>query len=279
MESVVSKIRFVRSFFTGEYCLKTDKGKRLTKWFKEYDRTVIGDFVKVETDIGTFIYHKKQAGLLYEQYGDDEDTYVYKLTEDIYYMQINCSDYMSLVQLYKSDGIVINMSALEDVCPIGNDLIAAKEFCGNWGILDKDLNWKVSPIYDEIYEFRNGFASGLIRENYTTDLISVDENGDLHIVNVEGYAVDYLTPDIIRTTKNNKCGAYNTKGEKILDIVYDDINVLRNHFVLKKRNLYGIADITGKILYECKYFQIYKTEKGFKLVTRQIIDTEQDITV
>ena len=186
---------------------------------------------------------------------------------------------MSLVQLYKADGTDINMSALEDICHIGNGLIVAKEFCGKWGILDKDLNWKVEPIYEDIYEFCNGFAKGLISENHTTDLISVDQNGELHIINVDGYAVDHLTPYAIRTTKNKKCGVCNTKGERILDIVYEDINVLRNCFILKKGNLYGIADMTGKILHECKYFQIWKTETGFKLVTRQIIDTEQDITV
>lgn len=279
MENLVLKIRLVKSFFTGEYCLKNDKGKRLTCWFNEYDETVVGEFVKLQTNIGNFVYHKNQPNLLYEYYGDDESVYVYKLTEERYYLQIECTENFSLVQLYRSDGSSVTIAALEDVYPIGNDLIAAKEFCGNWGILDKDLNWQVYPVYDEIYEFRNGFVCALIEKDITTDLLSVDENGNMYFINVEGFAADFLTPELIRSSKNRLYGVCNTKGEKILNIEYDDISLCGRHFIVRKKDLYGLADLTGKILYECKYYQILKTEDGFELVTRQIIDTRERITI
>lgn len=279
MENVVSKIRLAKKFFKDEYCLKTDKGKRLTCWFKTYEETLRGDFVKLETDIGTFVYHKNQPELLYENYVYGEEAHIYKLTDDIYYLQVNCSECCSLVQLYYSSGICTNMSALEDVCPIGNDLIAAKEVCGQWGILDKDLNWQVYPIYDEIYDFRNGFAFAIIEDEYTTDLLSVDEKGNIYIVTVDGHVVDYPYNDFVITRKNDKFGVYNTEGRKVLDFEYDDISFLRNHIILKKNNLYGLADMTVKILCECKYYRIIKTETGFELVTRKVVETTEYITV
>lgn len=273
MEKVASKIRLAKNFFTGEYCLKTDKGKRLTCWFKTYEERLAGDFVKLETNLGKFVYHKNQAELLYECYQDNEEVYVYKLTDDIYYLQINCLQRCSLVRLYRADGISINMSLLEDIVPIGNDLIAAKEIEGKWGILDKDLNWNIYHVYDEIFDFRNGFAFARIEDEDTTDLLSVDEKGNIYIVNVDGYVVDYPYMNLMPTRKNDKLGVYNTEGQKVLDFEYDDIRFLGNHLVLKKDNLYGLADMTGKILYECRYYRISKTENGFKLVTRQVIET------
>ena len=80
-------------------------------------------------------------------------------------------------------------------------------------------------------------------------------------------------------SKNKKYGVYNTKGEKILDIAYDDIRLIGNHFILQIRDLYGLADITGKVLCECEYYRIWKAENGFELVTRKIIDTTEHIVV
>lgn len=279
MENTLPKIRLAKSFFTGKYCLKTDKGIRLTCWFKTYDETVIGDFVKFETEIGNFIYHKGHINLLYEQYGDDEEVYVHKLTEEIYYIQINCLNYMSLIQFYKADGTEITQFALEDVYAIGKNLIAAREFCGKWGILDKDLNWKIHFTYEDIFDYRDGSITGYRSERDTTDIIIIDENGNIHIVNVDGYVVEYLTNDLVVSKKGKKKGIYNTKGEKILDIAYDNVNFVDKHIILTNDDLKGIADITGKILYECKYYQISKTEDGFDLVTRKMIDTTEHITV
>lgn len=279
MENVVSKIRLAKSFFTGRYCLKAEKGRRLTGWFKEYDQTDTGDFVSVETDIGTFIYHKNQEELLYEQYEKNEEAYMYKLTETIYYLQIYCSDNTSLLQFYKADGNSINMPALEDAYPIGNDLIAVKEFLGKWGILDENLNWKIHFTYEDIFEFIGKIAIGYRSESDTTDLIDVDENGNINIVNVDGYVLKFLTKELVVSKKGKKKGVYNTKGEKVLDFVFDDIYLANNHFILTNDELMGLADITGKILRECNCYNIVKTEKGFKLVTRQIVDTEEYTTV
>lgn len=271
MENTVSKVRLVKRFFLGRFCLKTGKGKRLTAWFKSYDETVVGDFVKLETDIGVFVYHKNNQTLMYEKYDEDEEVYVDKLTEDLYYMKVDCSGYTSLIQFYRSNGAIVNMSMLEDVCAIGNNLIAAKEFLGKWGILDKDLNWIVHPTYEDIFEFVNRHAHGYISETDTTDLISLDKNGNISIVNVDGYCVQLPTPELIVVSKNKKYGVYNTNGEKILDIVYDKIRFEGNHFVIRINDLFGLADITGKVLRECKYDRIWKTENGFELITTEHI--------
>ena len=87
MEKTLSKVQLTRNFFTGEYCIKTDKGKRLTRWFGAYEETVVGNFVKLETDKGVFVYHKNQAELLYGHYNECGFVFVDKLTEEIYYLQ------------------------------------------------------------------------------------------------------------------------------------------------------------------------------------------------
>ena len=84
---------------------------------------------------------------------------------------------------------------------------------------------------------------------------------------------------LIRTRKNDKFGVYNTDGQKVIDIEFDDIRFLGNHIILKKNNLYGLADITGKILYDCKHYRISQIKNGFELVTRQVIETTEHITV
>lgn len=278
MENEVSKIWLVKSFFGCKYCLKTDRGRRLTNWFVDYVKTIAGDLVKLETDIGTFVYHKNNQQLLYEQYGEDEQVNIYKVTENIYSLEVECSDGYSLVELYRSAGDIVNTSVLEGAYHMGNNLIAAKEFLGNWGVLDENSNWKISPIYEAIFEFTNGFATGYISESDSTDLISLDQNGNLHIVNIDGYVAQKLTKELVVSVKNKKQGVYNTKGEKILDIAYDRIKLEGSHFILIKDDLFGLADVTGNILYKCKYYRICKTENGFAIVTRKIIDTTEYIT-
>ena len=275
MENTVSKVRLTKNPFGRGYSLRTDKGKLLTPLFKLYEETVIGDFVKLQTDIGDFVYNKNQPKLLYEDYHKCQIVFVYKLTEEIYYLQAGDSP----LQLYSFSGVRINRNDLEDVCPIGNDLIAAKEYGGKWGILDKDLNWKIYPTYDEIFEFRGDFAFAIIEDECKTDLMCINENGKLHVVRFDGNAVDYPHANLVCTSKNKKLGVCNTQGYKLLNFEYDGICFSGNHFILKKNDLYGLADISGKILFECKYYQIIKTEDGFDLVTRKIIDTTEHIIV
>lgn len=274
----VAKIRLSRSFFTGKYCLRTDKGKRLTKWFKEYDEIRIGNFIQLETDVGTIVYHKNGSDLLYENYGY-EDVYMYKLTEDKYYLKVNGMGFSAVIQLYNPDGSSINMEPIADIYSIGNDLIAVQEFSGKWGILDENLNCKVDAIYEEIFEFRNGFAIGYKSENDTTDLIALDQTGEIHITNVDGCVVEHLSKNLVVTCKNKKHGVYDTNGKRILYIVYDNIQFVRNHFILKRGEMFGLADLTGKVLYDCKHYRISETKYGFEIVTRQITDTTEYITV
>lgn len=279
MEKVASKIRLAKCFFTGEYCLKTNKGKRLTRWFKTYDEDDTGDFVLLETNIGTFLYHKNKPEVLYENYRDGEGVYFYKLTEELYCLETTASDHAPFIWLYHSNGDKIDMPVLEDIGPLAGDLIYAREYGGKYGMLNEQLNWKVQPCYEEIYDHIKGIFAGLRSETHTTDLIRIDKNGKVHIVNIDGYIGEEFTQGLVATKKNRKWGVYNTRGEKILDIAYDNIWFRGTYFSLQNAGLYGIADITGKILCDCKYYRIKKTETGFELVTRQVIDITEHITV
>ena len=281
MEKLVSKIRLVKSWFTGKYSLKTQKGKRITQWFDLYlfyDRS-IGDFVRLETDIGTIIYHKQQENLLYFGQVKDEYAYIYDLNEDVYYLQIESPEYSDRIRLYYSNGEETGVTTLEEVYVINKDNIAAKEFCGKWGLLDKELKWKVYPVYDDIFDVNRKIICGVTSNEGTTDVMTINGDSGLDVTTIEGSFVDYLTPWLIRTAKNKKYGVYNIDGEKILDIQYDSIKHTGNYLVISKDGLYGVVDVDGKMICECNYHSIKKTENGFDMVQRQVIDVIEHITI
>lgn len=280
MENTGVKIRLAKSFLRGAYCLKTDTGKRLSGWFKDCVERVAGDFVLLETDIGAFVYHKNQPELLFENDFKGECIYIYKLTEKIYCLETEGTDHAPWIWWYSANGDKLAMPVGTEVSVIKGNLIYARLYDGKCGVMDENLNWKILPCYDDIYDHIEGFIAGVKTETHTTDLMSIDENGKVSdAVSINGYIGEALTKELVSTSINRKYGVYNTKGEKILDIEYEDIWRRGNYLILKQKGLYGLADMTGKILYECKYYKISKTETGFELVTRQVTETTEYITV
>lgn len=95
-----------------------------------------------------------------------------------------------------------------------NDLIVFQENTSKYGVIDINDKIILEPIYDKI------------------------EIGDLGSIVV---------------TLNNKNGAFDRNGDKILDIVYDYIYQVNNSFIVKKEDKDGLFNIEGKEVLPIQY--------------------------
>lgn len=280
MSKTQSNIRIAKSILLNKYCLKNSNNERITPWFDSYDEHIVGDFVKLVTNVGTFVYNNSKTSLLYEDTRGKEIADIYKLTDEVYYIKISFDDSISLVQLYYANGEAILFPAFEDVCTLKNGMIAVKELMGAWGVLNKELAWKITPMYSDLLDFNSyGYAAGYLEESNSTDLFRIDEHGEIEAINIKGYYSYQLTDEFVVVTQDKKYGVVNINGQSILPIEYDSIVLYLDHFILKANGKYGLADRTGKVIKECNCYKIISEGNKFVAVTRKIVETKVEIVV
>lgn len=71
-------------------------------------------------------------------------------------------------------------------------------------------------------------------------------NGDFHALNA----------DYIVHAKNGKTGLYNQNGVRILNYIYDEIDLLSDYFIIRIEDKIGVLDHNGSLIINCSYNRI-----------------------
>jgi hypothetical protein len=136
---------------------------------------------------------------------------------------------------------------------------------------------KTSKLKGLMYE--NG--SLLIKAEYDSLLLDfpyiVTKKGGLSsLIKLEGVSIDDLTlktiiplgkyddifikpHDLFLVTTSDYEGIVNSKGEVVIDVIYDSISVTSREISIQKNNKYGIFDLDGKVLYPIEYDKIERS--------------------
>ena len=186
----------------------------------------------------------------------------------------------------------------------------AGAFRNGWGLVKKDSNYffvdkngniKDPPRrYDDVYEFRSGFAVGRIKGSGTNphtyyyinpqlkeefsvkamqaylfweDVAVVSTNNvDYELMNKKGEIFKKLTGiqtlkfcanGMLAVKENNKWGYANDKGDMIVKAQYDSTETFKfGYGRVKKNGKWGIVDKTGTEIIEPKYDYVFPGENG-----------------
>ena len=275
-----SEVRICKSRFRNKFCLKNSNNMRLTPWFSSYNEMKIGDFVKLVTDKGNFVFNINKSFLLYEAQCRNEAVSLNKLTEEVYYIEISFDNSETLTELYTSKGDSIPFDILEEVFVTPKGLIIAKELLGDWGVLSDGISWATEPKYTDVFDInRYGYAIGYMEESNSTDLIKITADGKVQVVSLEGCYVEQLTEEFILVALNKKYGVFNISGKKIIPIEYDAIIYTNGYFILELNRQYGLANRNGQIVRECNCHKIERQEDKFIVITQKITTIEEEIKV
>lgn len=110
------------------------------------------------------------------------------------------------------------------VVSVNDDLGKSTYVRKKYGVIDREGNWVVSPIFGDIDNFKEGFAI---------------------------------------TTKGGKKGVIDSKGNVIIDNIYDGIKFDDDYFIVEINKKVGCADKRGKIILAPKYNFCSVRKEGF----------------
>ncbi len=173
-----------------------------------------------------------------------------------------------------------------------NQLIGTAYFTvlenNKWGVIDNKGNVIIQPTYDEMITIPNNQKGIFIcvydvnetDNTYKTKVLN-EKNEQLFsqyeiieaIDNYEDSTVWY-EDNVLKVKSGDKYGLINFKGEKVLDIIYDDIISLKgvkNSLILKKDGNVGICNNYGNIIADTIYKDVKALgnnyENGYIIVT------------
>lgn len=112
------------------------------------------------------------------------------------------------------------------------------------GVIDREGNWIIPPLYDDIGEFNKGFS--IIIENGKKGVI--DKNGNVIIPSLYKDIRQYSHHFNIKDDKK-KVGLADINGKIIIQPKYEDCWIREDGFIiLKNKGKYGLADLNGKTI-------------------------------
>lgn len=103
-------------------------------------------------------------------------------------------------------------------------------------------------------------------------LIVINSNGERNIYNSALQLVFHKTQkfevldeySLFKLNIDNKCGVIDFQNNIVVDYIYEDINILKDHLaIVRKDEQYGIISLYGDTLVDTQYKNIEITRKGF----------------
>lgn len=134
-----------------------------------------------------------------------------------------------------------------------------------WGF----LNEKGEECIKCKYHYAESFQNGVAKVRYDTEFGYINLNGELKI-NYDGgciwlpnkYGWGWIIKDnFIKVQIDDKFGIINLDKEEIVPCIYDDIIQLDNKFLVKRKDLTGIVNYSGKFMLEYNGVQVVAKNK------------------
>ncbi|MBI4648890.1 MAG: WG repeat-containing protein, partial [Bacteroidia bacterium] len=90
----------------------------------------------------------------------------------------------------------------------------------------------------------------------------IDENGKIVIDPQYDKAYDFMQCSRAIVFNNGKCGLIDKRGQHVISLQFDNIQVLNDHFISVKNSHWGIANMQGKFILPCEYDALEAVNKN-----------------
>jgi len=271
-------IKVVEGRITRNSWLVNSRGKRISEKFVLYHSNEEGAFVTLNTSKGEYVYHKSTGSILLEK---ARSAKVIRITENLFgvkfYTRRN-DKVEDFARIYSAEGKLL-LSGLNSVGGMHNGLFSAMK-SEKWGYMDKNLNFVIPPSWEEVSPFNeNGYAVVYFKERKRIGVI--DKKGSYVLSPVSYTNAIFETQDLLRVRDSEASyGIINVKGDVIVPVVYDNVTLKGNFFIVRSGCKYGLIDTSGNEIFECIYPEIIETDKKFVVpdFARLEIPKEKEVT-
>lgn len=181
--------------------------------------------------------------------------FIQKLSEDYYYVRDGLK-----WKVINADGEEVLASSVFDkyeVERLSGGLLIVKEKRGKYGAINMEGNTIVPCIYDEGFEFSEGFAA--VRKSGKAGFIDTHGKEVVPFIYEWCYA---FSDGIASVCRQGKWGGINNKGDVIIDIVYDWLDSFKGGFAYVKNNeKCGFINKKGEVVVPIMYddFAYYRS--------------------
>lgn len=270
----MSTIKVKHGKFTKKSWLVNEKGKRISDKFYLYEKFKFGDFVKLETSKGCYIYHKKTGNML-----NSNNILLSYITSDL--LEIECFVQGNWVsKIYNMEGELL-LDNIDCVRQIKNGLIP---ICidDKWGFMDESLKLVIPPLWQKVSNFNeNGYA--VVKFKDLKRFAIINKKGEYICPPCEGsyYDIEFISDELLKTTSAGnyyKYGVITNKGKVVLKAIYDSIWLIEGYIKVRSGEHYGLFDTEGNEIFECIYPEIIETDKKFivhDFAKKEILKTKE----
>lgn len=273
----MSKIKVKHGKFTHKSWVVNEKGKRITDKFYLYEKYRYGDFVRLNTSNGEYLYHKKAGGIL--ETGKQNGLYLKDITSNLVAVERFVDGEWTL-RIYNMEGELL-LDNVDSVMHIKNGLIP---ICieGKWGFMDENLKLVIPPLWQKVSNF-NEKGCAIVKFKDLKRFAIINKKGEYICPPCEGsyYNIEFLTDELLKTTNGRslfKYGVITNKGKVVLEAIYDSIWLIEGYIKVRNGEHFGLFDTEGNEIFECIYPEIIETDKKFivhDFAKKEILKTKE----
>lgn len=165
--------------------------------------------------------------------------------------------------------------------------------CANYPYIIATIDKKAYFLDENMEIITDPFVSVTDFDEFGRSVVRVDEKNQRYAIlsvqdgmflmepwSVECDLLRPLSKDFFRIQRNYCDGVIDTDGKEILPTIYQEIRTCgANHFLLKYNEKYGLADVTGKTIFECFYDYIMETPDKFAVKDFARLETSKTLEV
>lgn len=269
----MSKIKVKHGRFTKKSWVVNEKGKRISDKFHLYEEYKLGDFIRLKTSEGFYLYHKKTGQVILSK--ENYPIQIFNITPNLVGVKC-CTAFEKHAMIYNLAGQQPS-TTFDDFGVMQNGLIPV---CigGRWGFVNENLKIVISLLWQKVSNFNeNGYAVVYFKD--LKRLAVINKKGEYICSPCEGSYAEFITDDLLMLhTSKYKYGVITKEGKVIVKTVYDNINVRGDYIIVRNGKHYGLFDIEGNEIFECIYPEIIETDKKFifhDFTTKEILKVKE----
>ena len=244
-----------------QYWVENSKGKRISRKFRLHDVDYYGPYARVTTNYGMYIYHESVDDIVFW-----DPTFrgsFYKLSDKLYeviWPDTGKNSNRQFQRLYNEKGERLLLQ-YESTRYFSNGMVAFKAD-GKWGYLDETGKVVLEPIWNAAGDF-NPSGLAIVRFRESEKVAVIDKNG-VYVLAPSNYSeLKFISNDLLVARKDRKEGVITVRGEVIVPIQFDNVEIVDGFFKVRNNNKYGLYDKNGNMVFECIYPEIIETPDKF----------------